>query len=159
MYPKINKVGILVQVGIIFLLNFFYSIDFTSAKTTIAFVSDATQSTISELSYNLRLVFKARDPTPVPPQQGRKSKILFCNTPGTNILDNNQNGVAKAISINDSRFIGEIHPIILTLDSLAMFTALGDKSPRMHTGSLRSNCQSAQGIRTSCSFLPPIILA
>ncbi len=44
----------------------------------------------------------------IPSEPGSQPKTLFCNQPGVNIPDNNQNGVSNSISINDHRYIGDI---------------------------------------------------
>jgi subtilisin-like proprotein convertase family protein/uncharacterized protein YvpB len=110
-----KNVALVTFIGILFLVVYLLAIEKVSAKTPIELVTEATQSFVSEINISFPLVFKPADPTPVPPDPDPKPKTLFCNQPGTNIPDNNQNGISNTIAINDHRFIGDME-IRLNID-------------------------------------------
>lgn len=58
---------------------------------------------------NLPIIFRGLDPTETPLPPGQQPILLACSEKTIDIPDNNQNGVSNTISINDSRYIGDIN--------------------------------------------------
>jgi len=84
--------------------TFFYSVEAQS----ISEPGEQTQDPEVDFSFNMPIVFRPPDPTPVPPIAGINPKSLFCSNTALKIPDNDQDGVASTITIDDPRFIADL---------------------------------------------------
>lgn len=105
---KRKKVYSLFGSAILILLFYTFAFNTVAAQSDTEPSPEATQNTGSDFNFNLPLVFRPPDPTPIPPPAGGLPKTLFCSSPSVNIPDNNQDGISNTITITDPRFIGDL---------------------------------------------------
>ena len=86
-------------------IAYFYS---AAAQSTPEPDLESTQISDADFNFNLPVVFRPPDPTPIPPPAGIYQKSIFCSNASQDIPDNKQGGISSTIAIDDPRYIADL---------------------------------------------------